>query len=71
MLKAIVTVMDENDRILQANKLIYETNSRPVGLGIEHEFHFNVVTADEEMMRSAWKNCVDEIREEYKNGGTE
>ena len=55
MLKAIVTVLDENDRILQANRLIFETNNRPVDFGMdvqtEHEFHFTVLTVDEEMMK--------------------
>lgn len=51
MLKAIVTVMDENNRILQANRLIFEENSVPVGFGyitgIEHQFNFTVVTNEE------------------------
>lgn len=52
MLKAIVTVMDEDDRIIQANRLIFETEpfGIPVGCGIEHDFHFKIVTADEEMI---------------------
>jgi hypothetical protein len=53
MLKAIVTVMDENDRIIQANRLIFETDplGTPVGCGIEHDFHFKIITADEELIR--------------------
>ena len=63
MLKAIVTVMDENDRIIQANRLIYETNGfgTPITFGIEHDFHFKVVTADEEMIKKNILNA-DEIR---------
>ena len=73
MLKAIVTVMDENDRILQANRLIFEENSVPVDFGIEHEFHFKVVTADEELIDKFNKISegfilrADEIREAWKN----
>jgi hypothetical protein len=70
MLKAIVTVLDENDRILQANRLIFETNSRPVDFGMdvqtEHEFHFTVLTVDEEMMKKI-NLTADEIREAWKN----
>jgi hypothetical protein len=66
MLKAIVTVLDENDRILQANRLIFETNSRPVDVQTEHEFHFTVLTVDEEMMKKI-NLTSDEIREAWKN----
>jgi translation elongation factor EF-1beta len=56
MLKAIVTVMDENDRILDENRLIDEINSTPVGFGVRHDFHFAIVTADKEMIREALNN---------------
>ena len=77
MLKAIVTVMDENDKILQANRLIFEENSVPVGFGyitgIEHRFSFSVVTADEETtyklnkIGESFTLIADEIREAWKN----
>ena len=76
MLKAIVTVMDENDRILQDKKLIFETDSTPVGLGTRHEFNFAVVTANEEVTNKITRRA-DEIREAWENdmdiddGGTE
>jgi hypothetical protein len=63
MLKAIVTVMDENDRILHENKLIFETDAIPVGLGVRHDFNFSVVTADEELIRESLME-----REEKRNG---
>ena len=66
MLKAIVTILDENDRVIQANRLIDETNSVPVGLGIEHEFHFKVVTADEDLIHKFYK----EIDKECNDGFT-
>lgn len=50
MLKAIITVLDENDRILQANRLIFENNCKPIPFGTEHEFHFKVVTADDDLI---------------------
>lgn len=66
MLKAIVTVMDENDKILQANRLIFEENSVPIGFGyitgIEHKFCFTVVTADEET-KYKFNKIGDEIKE--------
>lgn len=66
MLKAIVTVLDENDKILQANRLIFEENSVPVGFGyitgIEHQFNFTVVTADEETTYK-FNKIADEIKE--------
>ena len=66
MLKAIVTVIDENDKILQANRLIFEENSVPIGYGyitgIEHNFHFTVVTADEETTYK-FNKISDEIKE--------
>ena len=63
MLKAIVTVLDENDRILQANCLIFEKEpfGTPVAFGIEHEFYFKIVTADEEIIKKNILNA-DEIR---------
>lgn len=76
MLKAIVTVMDENDRIIQANRLIFENEpfGTPVSFGIEHEFYFKVVTADEEFIRKLTEDCTagftlraDEIREAWEN----
>ena len=77
MLKAIVTVLDENDRILQANRLIFEENSVPIGYGfvtgIEHKFCFTVVTSDEETtyklnkIGESFTLRADEIREERKN----
>lgn len=74
MLKAIVTVMDENDRILQNNRLIFEENSVPVEIGyitgIEHEFRFTVVTADEETTYK-FNKIGNEILESLKKGGTE
>ena len=51
MLKAIITVKDENDRILDHNKVIYEYNSRPVAFGTAHDFHFCIVTADEDKLK--------------------
>jgi len=69
MLKAIVTVLDENDRIIQANRLIFETDlGTPVGFGIEHDFHFKIVTADEEMIKELTTPSVDEIREMVMGG---
>jgi len=67
MLKAIVTVMDENDRIIQDKGLIFETCSKPISLGIAHEFCFQVVTANEEVM-SKITSRDDEIPE--GDGGT-
>ena len=60
MLKAIVTVLDENDRIVQANRLIFETDSKPVTLGIEHEFRFRI----REMVM---KGIQDEQRRDFDN----
>lgn len=67
MLKAIVTVLDENDKILQANRLIFETDSKPVLLGTEHEFYFKIVTADEEFMNKVYKSCgIEEVQNEQR-----
>lgn len=72
MLKAIVTVMDENDKILQANRLIFEENGVPVGFGyitgIEHRFSFTVVTADEETTYK-FNKIDDEIKKALLEGG--
>lgn len=56
MLKAVITVMDENGEILDENRLIDETNSIQVGFGVRHDFHFAIVTADREMIREALNN---------------
>ena len=69
MLKAIVTVLDENDRIVQANRLIFETDSKPVTLGIEHEFRFRIVTADE-IREMVMKGIQDEQRRDFDNQTT-
>ena len=53
MLKAIVTVLDENDKIIQANRLIFEERCTPIAFGTEHRFEFRVVTADDEYAK--WK----------------
>jgi hypothetical protein len=66
MLKAIVTVTDENDKILQANRLIFENDSKPVDFGIRHDFYFSVVTADEDFMHKLYEACG--IKEELEGG---
>ena len=74
MLKAIVTVMDENDRILQANRLIFEDRCTPDVFGTKHEFYFNVMTMDDELVDRFNKALTgftlraDEIKEAWKNG---
>jgi hypothetical protein len=68
MLKAIVTVIDENNNVRYANMLINEYNSIPVAFGMEHEFRFKVTTADEDFMRNLYKSCsIKEELDEVKN----
>lgn len=52
MLKAIITVLDEDDKILAANRLIFEEPGleRPIYLGTEHTFNFKFITMDKEVM---------------------
>ena len=52
MLKAIITVLDEDDKILAANRLIFEDPylERPIYLGTEHVFNFKIITMDKEVM---------------------
>ena len=52
MLKAIITVLDEDDKILAANRMIFEELDliRPVYLGAEHTFIFKLITANKEVM---------------------
>ena len=71
MLKAIITVLDENDKILAANRLIYEELylGKPVYLGDEHTFIFKIVTPDKEFT-DKYENFIinqDEIKKMLKD----
>ena len=72
MLKAIITVLDENDKILQANRLIFESSCKPIPFGTEHEFHFNIVTADDDLIDKFYESLdieppsLDEINKHIK-----
>ena len=72
MLKAIITVLDENDKILQTNRLIFESACKPIPFGTEHEFHFNVVTADDDLIDKFYESLdieppsLDEINKHIK-----
>lgn len=74
MLKAIVTVLDEDNKVLSANMLIEEYNSTPVAFGIDHEFRFRFTTADMDLINRFNKSCegftlrADEIREAWEGG---
>jgi len=74
MLKAIVTVLDENDKIIQANRLIFEERCIPTGFGTEHKFEFGVVTLDDELVDRFNKSLTgftlraDEIKKACENG---
>lgn len=72
MLKAIVTVLDESDRIIQANRIIFEDDCTPVAFGTEHEFRFKVVTADDDLLDRLQKGLdikppsLDELRASFR-----
>lgn len=74
MLKAIVTVIDEDNKVLSANMLIDEYNSVPTGLGIDHEFRFKFATLDKDVIDMFNKSCegftlrAKEIKEAWEGG---
>lgn len=74
MLKAIVTIIDEDNKVRSANMLIEEYNATPIPFGTEHEFHFKFATADTDLINRFNKSCegfnlsADEIKAVWQGG---
>lgn len=57
MLKAIVTIIDEDNKVRAANMIIDEYSSTPIPFATEHEFRFRFATADMDLIDRFNKSC--------------